>query len=322
MKAFFITICGVIILLLGSFSLVSAQAVAKIELSPENPEPRSSVTLTLTSYTFDISASFITWKINGEQVLAGNGERVLSVRTGDVGESLLVNVTAQNQAGYFVEQKITVTPASVALIYEAPRSHVPFFYEGRSFASTGGLVRVTAIPSISDGGLPLSPDSLSYTWHVNGEVLKKFSGYGKQSAEFRLDYLQDTNDVKVLVRTPKGAAVSKTLRISPSEVTPMLYRYDEVFGTLLNSPITSRLETTKTIPLKLEPYFVSSKEDRPSTYKWLLDGFDVTPGEGQPLALTPKENSYGVKRLTVQVFGPDRRLQSAETSVEIIFDTR
>lgn len=322
MKNILITLCSVTVLLLGSFSFASAQAVAKIDLSPESPEPRSAVTLTLSSYTFDVSASFITWRVNGEQVLSGNGERTLTVRTGDVGESLLINVTAQNQAGYSVEQRITITPASVAIVYEAPKSHVPFFYEGRSFAATGGLVRVTALPSMSDGGAPIPAESLSYTWSVNGEVLKKFSGFGKQSAEFRFDYLQDTNDVRVLVRTPKGATVSKTLTISPSAITPVLYRYDEIFGTLLNSPVTSRLETTKTIPLKLEPYFVSSKDDKPSTYKWLLDGFDVTPVEGQVLALVPKENSYGVRKLNVQVSGPDRRLQSAETSVEIIFDTR
>lgn len=322
MKTFFITMCSVAILTFGSFSFAEAQATAKINLSPENPEPRSSVTLTLSSYTFDISSSFIAWRINGEQVLSGIGETVLTVRTGDIGESLTITATAQNQSGYFVEERIAITPASVAILYEAPKSHVPLFYEGRSFAATGGLVKATAIPSMSEDGVILRGESLSYTWSVNGEVLKKFSGYGKQSAEFRLDYLQDTNDVRVLVRTPKGASVSKTITISPFSIRPILYRYDEIFGTLLNAPVVSRLETTESIPLKLEPYFVSSKDDKPSTYKWLLDGFDVTPVEGTVLALVPKENSYGVRRLNVQVTGPDRRLQSAETSVEIIFDTR
>lgn len=308
--------------MLGSFSLASAQASARIDLTPENPEPRSSVRLTLTSFAFDVSSSLITWKVNGTQVLSGDGERNLTVRTGDVGESQVVTVTAQNQAGYFVEQKITITPASVALIYEAPRSHVPFFYEGRSFASTGGLVKVTALPSMSDGGGVIPSTSLSYTWYVNGEVLRNFSGFGKQSAEFRLDYLQDTNEVRVVARTPKGASASKTITISPFEIKPVLYRYNEIFGAQLNSPVSSRLETTATVALKLEPYFISSKEDRPSTYKWLLDGFDVTPLQGQVLALVPKENSYGVRNLNVQVTGPDRRLQSAETSIELIFDTR
>ncbi len=306
----------------GSFSFVCAQVSAKIDLTPENPEPRSSVTLTLTSFAFDVSSSLVTWKVNGTQVLSGNGERSLVVRTGDVGESQVITVTAQNQAGYFVEQKITISPASVSIIYEAPRSHVPFFYEGRSFASTGGLVKVTALPAMSEGGEVVLPSSLSYTWYVNGEVLKKFSGFGKQSAEFRLDYLQDANEVKVVARTPKGASVSKTVTISPFGIKPILYRYNEIFGTQLNSPVNSRLETAATIALTLEPYFISNKEDKPSTYKWLLDGFDVTPLQGQVLALVPNENTYGVRNLTVQVKGPDRRLQSAETSVELIFDTR
>ncbi len=322
MRKTLLTTSGILLLMFGSFSLVGAQASTKIDLTPENPEPRSSVSLTLTSFAFDVSSSLVTWKVNGAQILSGTGERTLVVKTGDVGESQVVTVTAQNQAGYFVEQKITITPASVAIIYEAPRSHVPFFYEGRSFASTGGLVKVTALPSMSEDGGIIPSTSLSYTWYVNGEVLKKFSGFGKQSAEFRLDYLQDANEVRVVARTPKGASVSKRITISPFGVKPILYRYNEIFGTQLNSPVGSRLQTTATVALTLEPYFISSKEDKPSTYKWLLDGFDVTPIQGQVLSLVPKENSYGVRSLSVQVTGPNRRLQSAETSVELIFDTR
>lgn len=311
------------LMFIGSFSYVFSQQVsAKIELSPESPEPKSLVTLTFSSYSFDTNSAFITWKVDGVTKLSGVGENKLILNTGNVGQSQTVTLTAENQVGYFVEQRIVVTPASVILMYEAPKSHVPLFYEGKSFAATAGLIRVTALPSVGDERGVFDPSSLSYTWYVNDEPMKNASGRGKQSIETKLDFLRTKNDIKVVVRTPSGESVSKTISVSPRNIDPKLYEYDELFGTKLTSPINKRLETSKTASLKLEPYFLSYQDDKPSSYRWLLDGFNITPQDGQVVALVPKENSYGVKQLTVSVFGPDKRLQSAETSLEIIFDSR
>lgn len=306
----------------GSLFIHAQEVVAKIIVSPEFPEPRSVVTLTLSTYSFNLDTSLITWSVNGAVVLSGEGETTLQVRTGDVGEVRNITVLAESKTGYLVEQQIALTPASVTLLYEAPLSHVPYFYEGRSFAANGGLVRVTALPSLSDGAGAVPASSLSYTWYVNDEVVKKQSGRGKQSADIRLDYLRSRTSVRVVVRTPLGAAASKTISITPFTVDPIFYRFDEVFGTLLNSPVRGRVETSAAIPLIIEPYFLSTKESKPPVYKWLLDGFDVTPLGGRVLALSPEENSYGAKQLTVQMTGHDRRLQSAQTDVEVIFDSR
>lgn len=323
MKQLFSTFIILCLPFVGGFSFVSAQQVsAKIALSPENPEPRSPLTLTLTSYTFNMDTALVSWKVDGVVRLSGIGEKMLTLQTGGVGESQEVVVTAENQAGYFVEQKITITPATVTLIHEAPNSYVPFFYEGRSFAASAGLVRVTALPSLSDGNGQLNPSDLSYTWYVNDEVSKALSGRGKQSADVRLDYLRSKTDVRVIVRTPSGTSVSKTTSITPFTIKPTIYRYDEILGTLLNYPIVKRLEVSKATPVRLEPYFVSSGDAKPPIYKWLLDGFNITPFDGQTATLAPKENSYGVSQLNLSITGPDKRLQSAATNLEIVFDSR
>lgn len=308
--------------IVSSFTLAHAQGNPRINLSPESPEPGSSVTLSLSGYSFDLNTALIEWKVDGISRLKGVGERKLTLETGSVGDTQTVTVTAASEVGHFVEQKIVITPASVILMHESPNSYVPLFYEGRSFASTAGLVRVTAFPSLSDNKAPLNPEVLSYTWYLNGDLQSSASGRGRQSFDARLDYLRDKNEIKVVVRTPAGSSVSKTTSISPREISPIFYKYDEILGTLLNSSFSRRLETTKTVAIRLEPYFVSHKESVAPTYKWLLDGFNVSPGADRVLALVPKENSHGVNELVVTVAGPDRRLQLAETSLEIIFDTR
>lgn len=323
MKQFFSTLLLLCLTFLGGTLLLYAQQVsAKILLSPENPEPRSAVTLTLSSYTFNMDTALISWKVDDVVRLSGIGEKKLTVQTGEVGEAQTVIVTAENQAGYFVEQKIVITPATVTLIHEAPNSHVPFFYQGRSFAATAGLVRVTALPSLSDGTGQLNPSDLSYTWYINDEVSQASSGRGRQSADVRLDYLRSKTDVRVVVRTPSGTSVSKTIALTPFDIKPVIYRFDDILGTAMNYPILKRLEVTKVTPIRLEPYFVSSKDPKPPVYKWLLDGFDITPSDGQTAVLSPKENSYGVSQINLSVTGPDKRLQSAATNLEVVFDSR
>ena len=221
------------------------------------------------------------------------------------------------------EQKISITPSSVILLYEATNSYVPPLYEGRSLPSDGALVRVTALPSMSDDGGSLPPSRLSYVWSVNDVINRTASGLGKQTANVRLDFLEDKNTVKVVIRSPRGNVATKTIIIYPHPIMPLLYKYDQVLGPNFTSLIETRFETIQDFALALEPFYVSKKDQtgEPS-YTWYLDGLPTTPLGGKILAMHPKEDSYGAKQLRITVQGPDKRIQNAETSLELIFDTR
>lgn len=298
------------------------QTDASFILSPQNPEPKSTVQITLTSQSFNTGIAFITWQVEGKNFLQGRGEDVLTLKTGDTGTVSHISVRAELIDGTFVTKNITLSPSSVTLLYEAPKSYVPVTYEGRSLPSSGATVRVTAIPQMSDGGVMLDPSSLSYSWYINDQILKNSSGYGRQSANIDLDYLQESNDIKVVVYSPNGTIISKTITITPHEVMPLLYTYTQLFGTDLNSLVEKRFEATNDFTLSLEPFYISDKETKSPTYTWFLDGLPSTPFGGRLLALHPKENSYGSKTLTIKVEGPTKVLQTADLSTELIFDTR
>ncbi len=311
-------------ILAGTCSYVSAQSQvsASIKLFPKNPEPLSTVSLTLTSYSFDVNTAVITWKSQGKVLLEGQGAKTLDVRTGRVGESYPITVIAQTIDGSSIEQTLTISPSSVMLLYEAPRSYVPLLYEGRSLPSEGAIVRLTALPSISDEGDIVPPSSLSYTWYVDNEAVRAASGLGKQSANLRLDYLQNKTTFKVIVRSPYGNIGEKSVTIYPHAVMPLLYTYDSLFGVNFNNLIQKRFETINDFIISLQPFYVSDEENRPASFVWYLDGLPATPLGGRVLAMRPKENSYGSKMLSIDVFGADRRIQSATTKTEILFDTR
>ncbi len=303
-------------------SCAYADDLATISLEPENPTPKSVVTITLQSYYFDVNLAMISWNVNGVLVLKGAGEKKLSIKTGNVGESKIVKVLAESADGTSVEQTINVTPSSVVLLYEAPESYVPLFYEGRSLPSDGAMVRFSALPQMSDGGAILSPSSLAYTWYLNDNIIESISGIGKQSAAIRLDYLTSKNEIRVLVRTPLGNKTEKTITVLPHPVMPLLYRYDAILGTNANALVEKRFEATNDFTIALEPFYVSQKRDAPATFSWLLDGLPSTPYGGKVLSLRPKEDSYGTSILVIKVAAQNELLQDAETTVEFIYDTR
>jgi hypothetical protein len=319
LKKFYLTIIS---LCFFSGSLVYADISANITLNPENPSPKSSVTLTLDSYSFDVNTAIITWQANGKVILSGQGETTLTVKTGNVGETSQFTVKAETADGSYIQQSINVTPSSVTLIYEAPQSYVPLLYEGLSLPSDGGLVRVTAIPQISDDGIPVPVSKLSYTWYANDSVVKTVSGLGKQSATFRLDYLNNQDDFKVIIRSPKGNAATKTITVYPHKILPLLYTYDQILGPDFTSLVSQRFEAVKDFTFSLQPFYISIKEVKEPTYTWFLDGLPATPLGGRVLALHPKEDTYGTKMLSITLLGPDKRVQKAQTKVELIFDTR
>jgi hypothetical protein len=234
----------------------------------------------------------------------------------------VVNVRAETADGISFEQSITVTPSSVALIYEAPNSYVPLLYPGRSLPSTGGLMRVTALPSMSDGGRLVRPSTLSYSWYVNNTILKQESGLGKQSASIALDYLTNKTEIKVIVRSPLGNVAEKKMAVYPHAILPLLYTYDSILGPNFNALVGKRFEAREDFTFSLEPFYVSEEQNAPSTAMWYLNGIPSTPLGGRILSLHPKEDSYGTKMLSISVFGQDKRLQKAETKTELIFDTR
>jgi hypothetical protein len=295
---------------------------ANITLTPKNPEPKSQVTLTLESYSFDVDTANITWKVNGVTKLEGRGEESFTIKTGEVGSQNEITALAETSDGSTLEQKITITPSSVTLLYEAPKSYVPLLYEGRSLPSHGGTVKITALPLVSDEGVPVPPSSLAYAWYIDDTILKTASGAGKQSLTTRLDYLKESTIVKVVVRSPKGSTAMKTIQIFPHEIMPLLYTYEPIFGSNFTTLIQKRFEAVQDFTLSLEPFYVSDKETKGSNYSWYLDGSPTTPLGGKILAMSPQENSYGTKMLSITVEGYDRRIQKAQTSLELIFDTR
>lgn len=316
-----------IVVIAAFFSFLSysyAQLDASVALSPAQPSPHSPITITLTSSSFDVNLAMITWKKGNTTLLSGMGAKKLVITMGDPGVSVPITFIATTEEGGRVEGSVTLTPQSVDLVYQAIESYVPPFYEGLALPGEGANVRLTAIPTFIENGKVIPVSSLSFNWYVSGDYIEGASGTGKASAVFALDYLSDSTEIRVMVRSGRGIVAEKTISVRPHKVMPTLYSYDEVLGTNYTQAFSRRLELSQDIVLSLEPYFLSSKKGTAGydSYSWYLDGLPVTPQERTLLALRPNPNAYGVRTLSIVVENTKRKLQEAQETIEIIFDTR
>jgi hypothetical protein len=297
---------------------------ASVSLTPSTPVPNTDEVLTLVSYSFDVNTATITWKSGGKTLLSGFGAKTLKVKMGEVGQTIPISYRAETSDGSYVEGAITLSAQSVDLLYEPLESYAPAFYEGLTLPGEGSAVKITAVPNIGEGGRTLSSSNLSYSWYVNGEYMDNASGAGKSTMTILLDYLTNSTEVRVLVRSPGGSAAEKTISVSPHDVIPALYAYDSVLGVQLNKMFVRRLELDHDITLSLQPYFLSNRLNlsKTATYDWYLDGLPVTPLQPTQLALRPQQDSYGARLLSVVVGNTKRQLQEAKSELEVVFDTR
>ena len=309
---------------LTKVTFVHAELIGNFVLNPENPEPFAPVTITLSSYDFDVNSADISWKIDGKTVSTGPGLKQIKLTTNAVGTFNNVSVIAKLPDGQVFQGTMNVSPSSVVLLWESPEAFVPPFYEGRSLPAEGSTVRVTALPQMMSYGKSVTPADISYSWYRNDEYIESASGRGKQAADISLEYLSDSTIIKVLAVAPDGTKTSKDITIYPHNILPIFYLYDPILGTDLTKAVTGRFETTKEFTLRLVPYFFSLNNGvgDTSSFSWNLDGLPIETEDSTTITLRPKENAYGSKILSVALENTKRVLQNAKTDLNIVFDTR
>jgi hypothetical protein len=318
-KRFFITTALVFPLLVSA-----QQSQMTLEMSPEAPGPYEQVTISVVSYSFDVNTSMIEWTVGDKTYASGMGIKKITLTTGPIGEFIPILVKVASPSGEVLQTGINLSPQSTDVVWESLESYVPPFYEGLSLPGEGSQVRLTALPNMSEGGAPISPNNLSYLWYVNDSYIDAQSGVGRQSAIISLDFLSDSTNVTLRVRSANGSVAEKTITIYPHNVTPVLYLYNDILGTNYSRALGERFETTGDFTLSYIPYYMSTRKGLDSSVNidWSLDGLPVTPIEKTLLTLQPKENSLGSKKLAISIGSTKRLLQKAMTNMEIIFDTR
>lgn len=277
----------------------SSEGVILVSVSPESPGPDSPVALTAASSFIDLSRSDITWVADGRVIARGLGATAAQVRTGALGSTVNVSVTASSPSGESASGLARIRATQLDLLWEAD-SYVPPFFRGRPLPSSGSRIRVQALLR----GTSESPQNLRYIWKKNGAIVPGASGQGRSSAVFPAPIVRGVDTIAVEVLTRSGAfEASGQIAVRSQDPELALYEVHPVFGLEVRRGLASGATvSSEEASFAAVPYFapVASRMESGLRYSWSVNGRRVPAAESGNSEITINaENSSGLADISL-----------------------
>jgi len=289
-----------------------------LKATPEIAGPNTNVRLSIESFSTDLSRADIGWEVDGALVKKGLGETNFQTKTGDVGSTRTVKVTAQTKEGGILVENITFRPGLVDIIWQAD-SWTPPFYKGRGLATPKARIYAQAMPYMFDGKTRIATKNLSYEWFYDFEPMTTASGVGKNTLELEAPDLFGSKNLRVVVSSLNNRIVADNqVNIFPVETLVLVWPNDPLLGIDYGHPTTndfSLLEDEVNF-VAGGIYFPKSHVLSPGlTYKWTVNGKPATTDEGRLNSLTIRKSEGGGEgRVNVDIYDPfDQIISSAKT---------
>lgn len=305
------------------------ESYVSIGVEPAYPKAEETVTISVSSYAFDMNRAYVTWYENGSYRSEGTGNDTLTTTAGRSGIPTTVSAVITTPDNETITKTVRFTPGGgVDLLWEAIDSYTPPFYKGKALPASQAHIEVVAVPRLTTGsGTTLDADTLTYTWQRNGfyRDTKSQSGYGRSSLLLMKDVLLPNESVSVTVTSP-GGSLSAQETVDIPEVDPEIIFYEEhpTLGARFHTILTDGtvLKERETV-VRAEPYFFSTNDHNRSSlsYEWSVAGTDVPSHWSHPgdLAIDIPEGVSGNTTIALSVTFPDRMLQNLRKTLSIVF---
>jgi len=316
---------GLIIFFTLIFVLLAFKASAQLqtgdivlEINPEYPKANENVTATLSTYTTNLNTAKISWKLNGEVKLEGIGKKTFSFTVGSNGSKTNLQATIETINGSVVNKQITISTSSVDMLWEAYNTYTPPFYKGKTLAPIEGSVKVVAIPSVPNMA------GFDYLWKEGGKKKSTYSGYEKNFAIYKNNYLDRDNTIEVSLLDLFGNTVGNNrITITPNDSKIIFYEKDSVLGTNWGKALSDGFKINKNgTTIIAEPYFFSIKDLNAQGYsfKWSLNGENITkPNQKNALSIKPESDKSGTSTIKISINNVNTLFQSLEKQLNVNF---
>jgi hypothetical protein len=271
------------------------------------------VTVTPESSLIDLSASTVTFSVNGKVVQKGSGAESAQIAVGGPGTVTTVTVTAVNN-GQTYTKSLTIRPADVALIVE-PTSTTHPFYEGGSLIGSEGRIRIIAVPDLrTSAGVQIPASNLVYTWKNGSQILQSSSGIGKSvlSATAPVRYRDTT--LTVTVTSQDSSVVGQaSVVIAPRDPLIRIYENDPLLGPRFDTALSNTITLNDSeATYRAVPYYFTTLP----TLTWQVNG--SASQSGQDITVRPSGSGQGTAVLGVS--GSSGSLgQSASGQLSVTF---
>ena len=296
-----------------------------LTIIPENPGPNQTVSASVVSYSTDINAATITWKINGKTQKSGVGQKTFQFITGNVNNSTTLDIIVETKEGQVITKTLNIKPVSVDLIWQSD-GLVPPFYKGRILFSHQNKITFIALPHITgSSGTEISAKNLIYKWTRNGTVMDSDSGYGKNTYTMTGSLISRPLDIEVEVTGTNTSVVGRAqTSVEPIDPSIILYRENPLYGIEFQKALidTVELKDSKEIAIVSMPFFfgVSNYYSGELLYKWSVNGVPIDADRTQTTRVfRQKEGASGVSNISLEIENRNKILQLASSRFNLSF---
>jgi len=294
---------------------VKAQDII-LEVEERQLEPFGVVTLNLESFLIDVNRLNITWKVNGQVIKSGIGERSFQTNLGSAGQTTSIAIDLVDPSGQLIQKFINLRPASVNIIWEAVGSHVPPFYKGKALPGRESSILLHAIPDDNFQG-----DSI-FTWERDFEVIQRSSGYQKDTFFIESGLLEADHDIGVTV-TERNSFLSAQglINVDLVDNDALIYRNPSNSGSKHPDTyaryISNRDRISENqVELVAVPLYFDTTSIENLKYNWRASGQAI---DNSSNILNVTANRSGTSRFELEIEHPNKLLQEALTSLNLNF---
>lgn len=295
-----------------------------IDISPENPRPGESVTITASAYGgVDMNTSNINWLVDGVSTLRGVGKKSFTF-TAASGKRTTVDLRIQPQYGPTIARTFKFNPSAVDILWQAD-TYTPPFYKGKALYTPQADVQFVSMPDITRrNGSKLQPNNSVYKWELDYTADAANSGYGVNSYKYSGSILGKPTTVNVTAYDPSDSSSVGvgTLELENIQPIVLLYETHPTYGTLFNTAAIGAFNFgSDDIELGAYPYFYSASRKNNPKYTWKINGAPITGLSDRQdfIVLQKLSKEEGQSTISVDVSNGDKVLQQAKTSIELLY---
>lgn len=234
---------------------------------------------------------------------------------------LNLRVTAQDYTGI---------EANINMDSEVIDSYTPPFYEGKALPSKESTVKIIANVEVRTPAGTFDKSKLYYNWSVNDELSHTFSKTGGNVIYVPLSEFGVADSINLQVysdNTQKTLLAEKTVKITPRNTLPVLYRLNEnpiiTYANAINKKYQEyKVNKGENFNILAEPFYFSVKSpaDKVIGYTWSLNNIPGNKNYSNTYNYTVPDNAFRDFGVGIKITNSDKSLQTNESTVAFVFN--
>ncbi len=295
---------------------VTAQSTTRIgnavnlTVSPNYPEPESSVVIALEAYTTNTIGATVSWFIDGVEQPDFENDRSILITTGKLGTKQVVRAQISGSQSGVIKVDTVIAPSRTDIILESD-TYTPIFYAGRALPSMSASIRAIAIPLQES---TTHPSRYSYDWKLNDSSMFGGPVFGKQAIDFSMPRFGEET-LSVTIFDTDGTTVGHK-RITLESVEPELHFYEDnpLRGMSRKAITDTHVLIGDEVTVRGEPFFMNTAlASETGDYAWSINNQPVIAGNLSPNAITLRRSDQpGIVTIGLEIITKNRIPQLIE----------